>query len=98
MIRPGRLEELIELKKPILEEREEILKIKTKDYQTIETIDFKKISEYTIEYSGILMRLLLGADIDGLCKEVFMNAMRRDPENPIVTELDFLMIIESKLK
>lgn len=44
------------------------------------------------------MRLLLGADIDGLCKEVFMNAMRRDPENPIVTELDFLMIIESKLK
>ena len=68
ILRPGRLGRLIEVPKPVVEGRERILEIHTRDMNVASDVDFADLAESLEEYSG--------ADIAALATEAGMFSIR----------------------
>ncbi|RJS79888.1 AAA family ATPase, partial [Candidatus Bathyarchaeota archaeon] len=81
VLRPGRFDRLIYVPEPDEKSRLEIFKIYTKNMPLAKDVDLKKLAEMTKNYSG--------ADIEALCREAAMNALRRDVNAKEVTMQDF---------
>ncbi|MFH0861040.1 MAG: CDC48 family AAA ATPase [Candidatus Altiarchaeota archaeon] len=76
LMRPGRFDNLILVPAPDLEARVQILKIHTKD-MPLKGVDVEDLAKRTDGYSG--------ADIEGLCKEAGLNALRENIKAKQVT-------------
>jgi len=70
LLRPGRFDRILLLTPPEKEARLEILKIHTKDMPLAKDINLEKIAEKTEGY--------VGADIDAVCREAALLALRED--------------------
>ena len=79
ILRPGRFDRLIEVPKPGVEGREQILRIHTRDMNIAEEVGFRSLAGELEEYSG--------ADIASLTTEAGMFAIRDD--RTVVREDDF---------
>ncbi|TFF95525.1 AAA family ATPase [Candidatus Thorarchaeota archaeon] len=70
VLRPGRFDGVVFVPPPDKEARVEILKVHTRDMPLADDVDLKEIARLTEGYSG--------ADIEGLCREAAMAAVRGD--------------------
>ncbi|MGY5852112.1 MAG: CDC48 family AAA ATPase, partial [Candidatus Thorarchaeota archaeon] len=68
VLRPGRFDGVLFVPPPDIEGRVEILKVHTKDMPLDSSVDISKLAEMTEGFSG--------ADIEGLCREAAMAAVR----------------------
>ncbi len=84
IIRPGRLDRLIQIPNPNKEARMDILKINTKNMSLDKTVSIEAITERMDNFSG--------AEIKSVCTESGYFAIRQDREH--VTREDFLKAIE----
>lgn len=81
LLRPGRLDRQILIPTPDDASRLEILKIHTKNMPITEDVRIEELVPKTNGYSG--------ADIEALCREAALNAMRADIKAEKVTMADF---------
>jgi transitional endoplasmic reticulum ATPase len=81
ILRPGRFDRLIYVPEPDEKSRHEIFKIYTKDMPLTANADLANLASLTRNYSG--------ADIEALCREAAMNALRDDVNTNKVTLEDF---------
>ncbi|MEJ2126066.1 MAG: CDC48 family AAA ATPase [Candidatus Bathyarchaeota archaeon] len=81
ILRPGRFDRLIYVPEPDKDSRLEIFKIYTKDMPLADDVNLAQLSVMTKKYSG--------ADIEALCREAGINALRKDIEAKAVTAEDF---------
>ncbi len=72
LLRPGRFDKLLEVPMPDEKTRLEILKVHTKGMPLADDVDLKALARHTEEYSG--------ADLEALCREAGMNAIRESLE------------------
>lgn len=72
-LRPGRFDRLIYVKSPDYEARIEILKVHTKYMPLAKDVSLEKIAQITEGYSG--------ADLENVCREAGMQAIREELEN-----------------
>jgi transitional endoplasmic reticulum ATPase len=70
VLRPGRFDSVVFVPPPDEEARLEILRVHTKEMPLAEDVDLAKVAEITQGFSG--------ADIEGLCREAAMAAVRED--------------------
>jgi transitional endoplasmic reticulum ATPase len=70
VLRPGRFDAVVFVPPPDKQARIEIFKVHTKDMPLEDNVDFDTLAEMTEGYSG--------ADIEGLCREAAMTAVRDD--------------------
>ena len=77
LMRPGRFDRHIEVSKPDEEARESIFKVHTKDMPLTSDVDLKKLAKLSEGY--------VGADIESICREAAMLALR---DNLEVTEIE----------
>ena len=70
LLRPGRFDRIIYVDIPDKEARKKILGVHTKDMPMAENIDIDKISNETEGY--------VGADLEAVCREAAMLALRED--------------------
>ena len=78
LLRPGRFDYLVYVPKPDRKARLEILKVHTRS-MPLEDVSLEELSEKTEGFSG--------ADLEALCREAGLNALRKDKE--VVTKEDF---------
>lgn len=81
VIRPGRFDRLIYVPEPDDKSRYQIFKIYTKNMPLSKDVDLNQLAMMTKYYSG--------ADIESLCREAAMHALRRDVNTREVTMKDF---------
>ncbi len=81
VLRPGRFDRLIYVPEPNEKSRLQIFKIYTKDMPMTKDVDLAKLTTITKNYSG--------ADIEALCREAAMHALRKDQNAKEVTVKDF---------
>jgi len=81
LLRPGRFDRRIYVPPPDYEARLEILKIKTRNMPLAEDVNLEELAKRMEGYSG--------ADIDSVCREAALNALRRDINVKEVTLKDF---------
>jgi transitional endoplasmic reticulum ATPase len=81
LLRPGRFDRLLLIPAPDRESRLEILKIHTKDMPLSKDVSLEDFADKTVGYSG--------ADIDALCREAAMIALRDDITAKEVRKLHF---------
>ncbi len=81
VLRPGRFDRLIYVPEPDEQSRLQIFKIYTKDMPLAKDIDLATLVSMSKGYSG--------ADIEGLCREAAMHALRRDVNSNEVAMQDF---------
>ena len=81
ILRPGRFDRAIYVPPPDEKARLEIFKIHTRGMPLAEDVDLEKLAKMTQGYSG--------ADIEAVCREAAMNALRRDINAEEVTWADF---------
>ena len=86
ILRPGRFDRLIYVPEPETDSRLEIFKIYTKDMPLAKDVNLSQLVALTKKYSG--------ADIEALCREAGLNALRRDLKAKEVTAVDFKKAIE----
>jgi transitional endoplasmic reticulum ATPase len=86
VLRPGRFDRLIYVPEPDEKARLEIFKLYTKDMPLTKDIDLAHLANATKSYSG--------ADIDALCREAAMIALRNDVKSKEVTSADFQKAME----
>lgn len=70
LLRPGRFDRIVLVKAPDVKSRMEIFKVHTKDMPLAKDVDLKQLAERTEGYAG--------ADIEGVCKEAAIFALRED--------------------
>jgi len=87
LLRPGRFDRLVLIRSPDKKARLEIFKIHTKSMPIDKDIDFEELSELCENYSG--------ADIEALCREAAMLAIRENPEAKKVKKSHFEKAMES---
>jgi transitional endoplasmic reticulum ATPase len=80
-LRPGRFDRLIYVPEPDEQARREIFGIYTKEMPLAEDVESEALAKTTKGYSG--------ADIQALCREAALNALRKDIASKIVTLADF---------
>ena len=80
ILRPGRFDRRVYVPPPDYDARLRILQIKTKD-MPLEKVKIEDLVKKMQGYSG--------ADIDAICREAAINALRRDPDTQKVTGADF---------
>ncbi|MFW9970543.1 MAG: CDC48 family AAA ATPase [Candidatus Odinarchaeota archaeon] len=68
LLRPGRLDRLLYTRAPNIEEREAILRVHSRNMPLAENVSLKHIAQLTEGYSG--------ADLENLCREAGMQAIR----------------------
>jgi transitional endoplasmic reticulum ATPase len=81
VLRPGRFDRLIYVPEPDEKSRLQIFKIYTKGMPISKDVDLNPLTMATKYYSG--------ADIESLCREAAMHALRRDVNSQEVTMKDF---------
>jgi transitional endoplasmic reticulum ATPase len=81
VLRPGRFDRRVYVPPPDGAARLKILEIKTAGMPLDEGVDLKELVRRMDGYSG--------ADIESVCREAAMNALRRDTEVGKVTKVDF---------
>jgi transitional endoplasmic reticulum ATPase len=81
VIRPGRFDRLIYAPEPDEKSRVQIFKLYTKNMPLETDVDVHQLASVTKYYSG--------ADIESLCREAAMRALRRDVSVQKVTNQDF---------
>jgi transitional endoplasmic reticulum ATPase len=81
VLRPGRFDRLIYVPEPDEKSRLQILKLYTKNMPITQDVDLTQLANITKYYSG--------ADLESLCREAAMHALRRDVNAQIVTMKDF---------
>jgi len=86
VLRPGRFDRMIYVPEPDEKARLEIFEIYTKNMPLAKDVDLKHLAEVTKGYSG--------ADIEALCREAAINALRRDVNAKQVTKADFEKALE----
>jgi transitional endoplasmic reticulum ATPase len=86
VLRPGRFDRLIYVPEPDEKARLEIFQIYTKNMPLAKDVDISHLAEATKGYSG--------ADIEALCREAALNALRRDTNAKEVTRTDFEQALE----
>ncbi|MCS7119917.1 MAG: CDC48 family AAA ATPase [Nitrososphaerota archaeon] len=79
LLRPGRFDYLVYIPKPDHKARLEILKVHTRNMPLEDRVHLNELSEKTEGFSG--------ADLEALCREAGLNAIRKDREK--VTLEDF---------
>ncbi|MEM5766176.1 MAG: CDC48 family AAA ATPase [Candidatus Aenigmatarchaeota archaeon] len=80
LLRPGRIDRFVLIPPPNLKARLEILKIHTRN-MPLKGIDLKEIAEKTEGFSG--------ADLEALCREAAMNALRENIKTKAVEKRHF---------
>jgi SpoVK/Ycf46/Vps4 family AAA+-type ATPase len=80
LLRPGRFERQIFVPAPDMKGREEIFKIYLKK-MPVKGVDAKKLAKKTEGYTG--------ADIEAVCREAGLNALRKDIKAKYITMKDF---------
>jgi transitional endoplasmic reticulum ATPase len=86
ILRPGRFDRLIYVPEPEKESRLEIFKIYTKDMPLAKDVDLSQLALLTKKYSG--------ADIEAICREAGLNALRQNIKSKEVSASDFKKAIE----
>ena len=81
ILRPGRFDRLIYVPEPDKESRLKIFKIYTKNMPLAKDVDLSQLVIMTKQYSG--------ADIEALCREAGLNALRNDMKAQKVDANDF---------
>jgi transitional endoplasmic reticulum ATPase len=81
VLRPGRFDRRVYVPHPDEEARLKILQIKTKDMPLDGDVDITALVRRTAGYSG--------ADIDSVCREAALNALRRNLDIEKVSLIDF---------
>jgi transitional endoplasmic reticulum ATPase len=81
VLRPGRFDRLIYVPEPDEKSRLQILKIYTKGMPICKDVDLNQLTTATKYYSG--------ADIESLCREAAMHALRKNVNSTEVTMKDF---------
>jgi len=81
VLRPGRLDRMIYVPEPDEEGRYQIFKIHTKNMPLAEDVDLRELARLTKGYSG--------ADIESVCREAALIALRRDINSKEVRFSDF---------
>ncbi|MFW6111019.1 MAG: AAA family ATPase, partial [Thermoproteota archaeon] len=81
ILRPGRFDRLIYVPDPDEQSRKKIFEIYTKEMPLAEDVDLSQLALSTENYSG--------ADIEALCREAAMQALRRKVDTEVVTMKDF---------
>jgi len=81
LLRPGRFDRLIYVPAPDEQSRLRIFRIYTKEMPLTNDVDLETLSKDTKGYSG--------ADIEALCREAAMMALRKDQKTEKVTYEDF---------
>jgi transitional endoplasmic reticulum ATPase len=87
LIRPGRIDRILLVPAPDEEGREQILKIFTKDMPLAANIDLSELNKKLDGFTG--------ADIETLCREAGMIALRENLRARKITKEHFEMAIES---
>ncbi|MCQ5377750.1 MAG: AAA family ATPase, partial [Candidatus Methanomethylicia archaeon] len=87
LLRPGRFDRLLYIPEPDKDTRLQILKIHTRDMPLAKDVDLEKISSFTEGYAG--------SDIEAICREAGMMALR---ENPNVKEVMMKHFMAAKEK
>jgi len=86
VLRPGRFDRLIYVPEPDEKARLEIFKIYTKDMPLAKDVNLAELASKTKSYSG--------ADIEAVCREAALTALRRDINSKEVTLADFQKALE----
>jgi transitional endoplasmic reticulum ATPase len=86
VLRPGRFDRLIYVPEPDDASRLQILKLYSKSMPLNKDVDLNQVSLQTKYYSG--------ADIENICREAAMHALRRDVNSREVTMQDFMDAIK----
>lgn len=81
VLRPGRFDRLIYVPEPDEKSRLQIIKIHTRNMPLARDVSLEQLATMTKSYSG--------ADIEALCREAAMQALRRDINVKEVTMRDF---------
>ncbi|MBS7644990.1 MAG: CDC48 family AAA ATPase [Candidatus Bathyarchaeia archaeon] len=81
LLRPGRFDKLIYVPPPDHKTLIQIFKIHTREMPLSDDVDLKELARMCIGYSG--------ADVEALCREAALNALRSDPKANKVTFEDF---------
>ena len=81
VLRPGRFDRLIYVSEPDEKSRLQIFQLYTKGMPLAKDVDLNQMALMTKYYSG--------ADIESLCREAAMHALRRDVKAQEVTMQDF---------
>jgi len=81
VLRPGRFDRLIYVPEPGEEGRLQILKIHTKGMPLTKDVNLQELAQLTKGYSG--------ADIESVCREAALYALRKDMNAKEVTNADF---------
>jgi len=87
LLRPGRFDRLILIRAPDKKVRLEILKIHTKGMPLAEDVDINELANICENYSG--------ADLEALCREAAMIAVREDSNAKKVKKKHFTKAMES---
>ncbi|MFX0048112.1 MAG: AAA family ATPase, partial [Candidatus Hermodarchaeota archaeon] len=87
LIRPGRIDRILLVPAPDKKGRETILKIFTKDMPLTSNIDLATLNENLEGYSG--------ADVETLCREAGMIALRENMRARKISEDHFKLAIET---
>ncbi|XP_039139377.1 cell division control protein 48 homolog B isoform X2 [Dioscorea cayenensis subsp. rotundata] len=82
LMRPGRFDLVLYVPPPDVESRYEILQIHTQQMKLCADVDLKRVAECT--------DLFTGADLEGLCREAGMVALREDLSADSVSDRHFL--------
>ncbi len=80
LLRPGRFDRLLLIPIPDKKTREEIFKVHTKG-MPLKDVDIKKLVEKTEGYTG--------SDVEALCREAAINALRKDMGSKEITMNNF---------
>ncbi|MFX0091816.1 MAG: CDC48 family AAA ATPase, partial [Candidatus Hodarchaeota archaeon] len=86
LLRPGRFDRLINIPPPDLKSREKIFEIHTKAIPLADTVDLKKLAKQTDSY--------VGADIELICREAAMLALRENLDAEFVYPRHFEEALE----
>jgi len=81
IMRPGRIDRSMEVEIPDQEARKKIFEVHTGDMPLADDVSVEDLARNTEGY--------VGSDIESICREAGMNALRNDPETEEVTWKDF---------
>src|SRR3989344_402631 len=86
LLRPGRFDKILSTRVPDIKSREEIFKIHMKNMPLTSDVDINELAKLTENY--------VGADIEGLCREAALIALRKNIKTKQVSMLDFKEALE----
>lgn len=87
LLRPGRFDLVLYVPPPDLEARHEILSVHTRKMKLDNDVDLRKIAEET--------ELFTGAEVEGLCREAGIVALREDISASVVCNRHFQTVMRS---